>query len=826
MHTTLPHRLAAVWFADIVGYGRLAASNEDETLHYVRLFERACRSVVRRHNGRLVKFMGDAALAEFSSTERAVRAACVLESTFQGLAAKSGLTAPSLHIGVHVGEVASAPDGDLYGEAVNLASRLQGLAAPGQVLVSEDVRRQLHHRPEFAFERLGERTIKDSDQPVLVHCVVAQTTAAREAGEEGIGVQWRALHHELVQRRVFRAVASYAILGILVVTAAAVTVPRLGGPGWIVQVVTFLVVLVLPLIVLLAWTFEIGRDGLRRHESFYDEAGTLLLRSAYGALVLAAILAAGGIALVAFETGPSAEARAILPINRIAVLYFEDFTPGGDLRHLVDGLTDLLIQKLSRVPGLEVVSRNGVKPYEGTDVPPDSIARALGAGTLVQGTVAESGGRLRLTVQLIDGPSGTLIESQTLERPPGELFELQDDLAEQVTEFLRRRLGRKIVLAQMRSGTESVTAWELVQRAERLREDAEPLVQAGELEEAGRIYDQADALLVRAQAMDSTWAQPSLQRGWLAYHRSLWTRTGDVPTFLRWNRVGLNHAEAALRIAPDDADALELRGTLRGSLAIYAPESDPSLAAAQLENAVRDLRSAIEADPGQAGAWLMLSTVLAAQGKVREAKIAVERAYEADAYFLLDGQELVWKLFTASYDANDPAEAERWCQEWNRRHPDDRLSPYCQIWLMTMPGIPAEPERSWSLVEEYERLVPPHLERHKRVARMAQSAILVRAGLPDSALAVAARARADERVDPTRNLMYYEAFVRTLAGQEAEAVGLLISHIQATPAQRGEVAATWFFCDLWDRPDFRALVGVDDSAEPPESCTPTTPAAG
>jgi hypothetical protein len=93
--------------------------------------------------------------------------------------------------------------------------------------------------------------------------------------------------------------------------------------------------------------------------------------------------------------------------------------------------------------------------------------------------------------------------------------------------------------------------------------------------------------------------------------------------------------------------------------------------------------------------------------------------------------------------------------------------------------------------------------------------VLARAGLADSAVAVAVRARADETIDPGRSVLYAEAFVRTLAGQEEEVMGLLGSYLTAVPGQRGEVANTWWFEGLHDRPGFQALVAEDDPAAGP-----------
>jgi TolB-like protein len=568
------------------------------------------------------------------------------------------------------------------------------------------------------------------------------------------------------------------------------------------------------LVVLLAWTYEINPDGIHRYS---DTAGMqetgIRPRSAYLLLVVVAgALAASTLLLDVpgrVEAGP-------LPANRVAVLYFDDFSPDESLRHMVDGLTEALIQELSAVPGLEVVSRNGVKPFEDADIPVDSIARALGSGTLVQGSVAESAGRLRVTVQLIDGATGTVLAREALERPRGELFALQDDLAQQVARFLRRRLGEEIRLAELRAGTQSVAAWELVQRARQLRESATPMVEVGSLDEAGRLYDRADSLLATARAADTLWLTPIVQRGWLAHERSLWYAFSDFADFDRWSRIGLDHARTAVRWGGvTDPDVLELRGTLRLYRALIAPESDPSAAEAQWEDALQDLRASIEANPEQAGAWSKLSIGLAARGRPTEALAAAERAYEVDAYLRLD-RETLWRLFAMSFDIPLAEEARRYCEEGRRLFPEEPDFHRCGIWLMTIPQTEPDPARAWSLLREVDRLAPPQEVGRDKITQMAVGAVLARAGLRDSALAVAARARSDEAEDPAREMMYFEAFVRTQMGQEDEAMDLLEAYLAASPGQRPEVASTWWFDALQDRADFRALVGLTDSIDAPE----------
>ncbi|CAN5869194.1 adenylate/guanylate cyclase domain-containing protein [soil metagenome] len=180
---SLSHHLAAVWFADVVGYTRLSEENEGEAVRLVHGFQRVAREVVSRYGGRVVKFLGDGALAEFSSTDMAVRSAEALIRAFADSAEAEGLASSELRVGVHVGDVVATEDGDLYGDGVNVASRIQAAGDSGEVWVSEDVRRQLRQRPEFRFESRGERELKGLKRPVAMHKVQVLDIATWEPPE-------------------------------------------------------------------------------------------------------------------------------------------------------------------------------------------------------------------------------------------------------------------------------------------------------------------------------------------------------------------------------------------------------------------------------------------------------------------------------------------------------------------------------------------------------------------------------------------------------------------------------------------------------------------
>jgi adenylate cyclase len=175
--TLLSRRLVAVWFADIVGYSARAAEDETGALRLVEILQTLSRETVRRYGGRVVKFLGDAVLANFPSTDLAVRAAVALNIEYADKSMASG-GVHRLRIGVHVGDVAVGADGDLYGDAVNVAARIQEAAEPGQVVLSRDVWHQLRSRREFQFQSLGDRSLKGI-APTTLYAVTLEENAAK-----------------------------------------------------------------------------------------------------------------------------------------------------------------------------------------------------------------------------------------------------------------------------------------------------------------------------------------------------------------------------------------------------------------------------------------------------------------------------------------------------------------------------------------------------------------------------------------------------------------------------------------------------------------------
>src|SRR6185369_16333493 len=164
-------KLAAILVADVVGYSRLAGADEDRILARLRsLRSDLIDPTIAVHHGRVVKRTGDGAIIEFRSVVDAVR--CAIEIQNSMIERNAGLPEDrriEFRVGIHLGDVVQEEDGDLMGDGVNIAARLEGISAPGAICLSEDAYRQVKGRLEFAVTDLGPTQLKNIAEPVRAY---------------------------------------------------------------------------------------------------------------------------------------------------------------------------------------------------------------------------------------------------------------------------------------------------------------------------------------------------------------------------------------------------------------------------------------------------------------------------------------------------------------------------------------------------------------------------------------------------------------------------------------------------------------------------------
>ncbi len=512
---------------------------------------------------------------------------------------------------------------------------------------------------------------------------------------------------------------------------------------------------------------------------------------------------------------PNLAEQTGLPPDAIAVLYFDDASPDGSLGYVADGMTEALINELSDVRSLTVISRNGVLPYRGSDVRPDSIARALQVGTLIEGSVDQRGNQLRITTQLVDGFSGADIDRAAIEIPAGNFLAARDSLAGSVSRLLRRRLGEDVRLRQLKSGTSSVDAWSLAQRAERLSTDAEDnFEKRGDPAASVADFTQADSLLAMAEQFDPNWVQPVANRAHVAYRLAYIAATvGDGDTEQRELDLGLKHADRALAMDPRNANALEQRGTLKLLTALTTgPQAD------ELDRLVSeakdDLEAAVREDPTRASAYAMLSLALYGSGDKVGVVLNARRALEEDAY--LRGADRIYdRLVYADYDLGEFRDAKNWCDRGRERFPENYRFVECRLWLMAAPGGESDVEAAWRLLDRMDSLTPPSLQAYKHgVGQIMVAGVLRNAALPDSAASVLSRVDHSEKVDIQRNLYLYQAAILASTGSP-DTTGALASlrrWVAMTPGSTLGSAGEqqWWWKNLRNLPEFQQFVDKGD----------------
>jgi serine/threonine-protein kinase len=481
------------------------------------------------------------------------------------------------------------------------------------------------------------------------------------------------------------------------------------------------------------------------------------------------------------------------------------------LKYVTDGLTEALIAALGQVPALKVVSASGAALWRDPATPRDSVARALDAGTLVQGSVEAAGDKLRVQLRLVDGNSGVDLSGRraTFDLPAAELLVLRDSLANRAADLIRQRLGEEIRVRREREGTSSVAAWSLVQQAREQRRAGETAARTSDDAGFTKAFGRADSLASAAAKLDPSWPEPLVLRGQLAYRRAYFLGQNDPQAASPWIDSGLVQIASAYAIQPNNPDALEVRGNLRYWRWLLQLERDDAKATKLLNSAKIDLEQATRLNPAQAGAWATLSHLYYQTGSGVDVSLAARRALEADA-FLDNADKILQRLFTVSYDLGQFTDADHWCKEIQHRFPDNEQAVICQLQMLTTRASKPDVPLAWRMADSLVALSP---EQGKAYNRMYYAnfvaGVLARAGQTDSAKRVLQRSAGNPQIDPQGELAFVSAFAYTLLGDKAKAVEKLKAYFTSSPGRRAAFQDDpgWWFRDLAGYPAYQQLIG-------------------
>jgi adenylate cyclase len=514
----LERKLTAILAADVVGYSSLMAQDEAGTMHALKAHRAdVFDPVVASHGGRIVKLMGDGVRVEFPSAVNAVQAAIAIQSALREAA---GLI--KLRIGINFGDVIIEGD-DLYGDGVNIAARLEQMAEPEDILVSDDIYRYAANKSGGRFEDLGERRFKNIDKPVRV---------------------WR-------------------------------------------------------------WLAENADPAVTK-------------------------IATGRRAFLSLPDKPS-----------VAVLSFDNMSGDPEQDYFADGVVEALTAALSRIKSFFVIARNSAFAYKGKPTNVRDIGRELGVGYVLEGSVQRAGGRVRITVQLIETGTGAHIWAEKYDGSLDDIFDLQDSITEQVAGALQPSIRLAEIERVARKRPQDFGAYDYTMRAFRH-------VWALEKDETALGLE----LLGEALELEPDYPLALALAAWCHAQGSVYNWVTDIEAS-KAEALGL--AERAADLSADDPLILTVLGTVHTFVRNYG-------AAKVL------LQRAVALDPNSAWAWSRLGWLANYADRPQEAQENFEKALRLSPLDPMNFNIYVGLASSFQVAGDDNAAADMFLRALDERH--------------------------------------------------------------------------------------------------------------------------------------------------------------
>ena len=378
-----------------------------------------------------------------------------------------------------------------------------------------------------------------------------------------------AFFRQLQKRQVIKVGIAYLIVAWLTLQLADVIFPAMHLPEWSTSLVLGLFIVGFPLALVLSWVFDITPGGIHRTQASAQTDATVTSESAV------------------LLDGPS-----------IAVLPFPDMSAEKDQEHFCDGLTEELLNVLTRIPNLRVASRTSSFSFKGKKTDLKAAAEKLQVAHILEGSVRKSGNKIRVTAQLIETATDSHLWSQTYDRELDDIFAIQDDIAAKILDALQCRLGAETLQSPT---TDNPKAYEYFLR--------------------GRGYaitggnrDMAMTVDMFQKAVD---LDPGVVRAWISLAEQCMFNAIFFTKDEKWLRLADKAAAKAMELAPGKAESILARA--------YAHAAGDRFADAELA-----LRKVIELDPTNGRAWHHLGRAQRHQGNTKQAIDSFEQATRLD----------------------------------------------------------------------------------------------------------------------------------------------------------------------------------------------------
>ena len=376
---------------------------------------------------------------------------------------------------------------------------------------------------------------------------------------------------ELQRRNVFRAGAAYIVIAWVIAQEFDLLADNFGAPDWVMKVVLSFLAVGFVVALLLSWAYELTPEGVKKSEdvpadeSIAPQTGNKLTVIAVVGLVIA-------LAFIAWDKlGPAtSEPAAGIEDKSVAVLPFADLSQGQDQEWFADGLTEEILNALARLPELKVTARTSSFEFKNTNIDVSEIANRLGVAHIVEGSVRRIGDDLRVTAQLIRAKDGFHLWSETYDRKSEALFDVQENIAENIASSLDVVLDEEARNRMLAFGTRDVGAFIAYVEGRKLYDDAHArdLIEPVTLKEANVYFE-------RAMEIDPTFSAPAIMHTDRYAHFLL---EGAAQIVGDGEELDVESAQAALqrdyshavRNAPDD----EIRIIASINREFFAPKWD------------------------------------------------------------------------------------------------------------------------------------------------------------------------------------------------------------------------------------------------------------
>jgi len=399
---------------------------------------------------------------------------------------------------------------------------------------------------------------------------------------------------EVKRRKVYRVAVAYIIVAGGIIQIASAVFPAWELPNWSQRLLIVLLLSGFPIALILAWAFDVTPEGVRvtapppSLPAYHRGRRNLFILLTIGVMLSA---------ITGFFLLPRASARKL--DKSIAVLPFQNLSDDKENAYFADGIQDDILTNLSKIGELKVISRTSVMPYRDKSTNVREIGKQLGVSNILEGSVRRSGNKVRVNVQLIDANSDEHIWASDYDRDITDVFAIQTDLAQKITDALQAKLSPAEKSRMERKPTENGEAYLAFVQAHNLSsafEDLNKLKQSGQLYERAIELDPNFALAIARYSQLESWILHDLDR---APERREKART---------------LAERALQLQPDLAEAHLALG-----FSYYYGDNN-------FDAALREFEIARGGLPNESEVYLAIGAIQRRQGKWAESTANLERA--------------------------------------------------------------------------------------------------------------------------------------------------------------------------------------------------------